>query len=129
MEFKLDEQMAEFCGILLGDGNLWTNGRKYEVTITGSPKDRGYMNYILRYTTKKLGQKAYYRIRGRGLRISIYSKKMFKFLTTDAKIESGMKKAMSGTPQWIFSSKRFSRAFIRGVFDTDGSIFTSRKKE
>jgi intein-encoded DNA endonuclease-like protein len=123
----VDERMSEFCGVIMGDGNLWTNGRKYEITITGSPKDKPYMDCIAEYA-KTIKPRIYYRQRGRGLRLTIYSKILFHFLIHDIGFKHGSEKGDGNIPRIIARRKDLSLAFIRGFFDTDGSIFTSNKK-
>ncbi len=124
---KLDAGMAEFCGIVQGDGNIWTNNRKYEITITGSPKDSAYMDYVARYAAKNIKPGLYYRVRGRGLRLTIYSKRLFLFLTKGLGMGSGALKSGGGVPLRISKSKKLLVSYIRGLFDTDGSVFTSDK--
>ncbi|MCI0504384.1 hypothetical protein L0Y65_06805 [Candidatus Micrarchaeota archaeon] len=120
--------MGELCGIISGDGNIWTNYRKYEITITGNPKDGEYMDSVAAYLKEVVKPKVYYRIRGRGLRVSIYSKAFFVFLTKGVGFGIGVKKNTAGIPQRIMEEEILRRGFIRGLFDTDGSIFTSDKK-
>jgi len=126
--YKLDTEMAEFCGVIMGDGNLWSNGRKYEVTITGSPKDRNYSDGIAQYARRCIKPNVYYRQRGRGLRLTIYSKEFYHFLTKRLGIKGGRGKCECTIPKDIAKSRALKFAFIRGFFDTDGSIFTSMKK-
>ncbi|MEW6748440.1 MAG: LAGLIDADG family homing endonuclease [Candidatus Micrarchaeota archaeon] len=126
--FYLDNRMAEFCGVISGDGNIWSNGRKYEITITGSPKNRQYLDKIAEYVAGNIKPKAYYRVRGRGLRLTIYSKEFFRFLIEDIGLGRGLQKNKEGIPPTILEMRDFRRAFIRGLFDTDGSVFTSKKK-
>ena len=76
-EIILDGDIAEICGAIMGDGNIWTNDRKYEITITASPKDELYIKKLIGMIKKKIKKKVYYRIRGRGLRVTIYSKNFF----------------------------------------------------
>ena len=126
---ELDEDQAEFCGIIMGDGNLWSNGRKYEVTITGDIKnDRAYFDILASFVRGQIGKNPYYRIRGRGLRLTIYSKDFYKFLTDKVGMKDRMLKSESGFPGSIKDNKAFLRRFIRGLFDTDGTIFRSDKK-
>ncbi len=112
----------------MGDGNLWTNNRKYEVTITGNKEtDLLCLDNLYSYIHDTIKRKPYYRVMGRGLRLTIYSKKFFKFLTIEMDIPSGKSKRSSGIPSLIYSNPLLLRRFIRGMFDTDGSIFTSKK--
>ncbi|MBU0532330.1 hypothetical protein KKB44_02435 [Candidatus Micrarchaeota archaeon] len=126
--FQLDADMAELCGIIMGDGNLWTNNRKYEITFTGHKiDDKLYFDDLYSYIDANIKRKPYYRIRGRGRRLTIYSKKFFMFVTITLGIPSGMLKRKSGIPLLIARNPLFLRRFIRGMFDTDGSVFTSKK--
>jgi intein/homing endonuclease len=125
----LDNDMAEFCGVLIGDGNIWTNGRKYEITITGNPKDKNYLDKLSTFVSNRIKPNPYYRLRGRGLRLTIYSKQFFLFLTKEVGIISGKQKNTGPIPKSILASSRSLKLrFIRGIFDTDGSVFTSDKK-
>ncbi len=126
---KLDQYHAEFCGTVMGDGNLWTNNRKYEVTITGDiTKDKNYFDKLASFVKNKIGKNPYYRIRGRGLRLTIYSKEYYGFLTSAVGLKSGMQKRKSGIPAPIKSNPVFLSRFIRGLFDTDGTVFLSDKR-
>lgn len=126
---ELDEDQAEFCGIIMGDGNLWTNNRKYEVTITGDiVSDRAYFDALASFVRDRIGKEPYYRIRGRGLRLTIYSKEYYKFLTENVGMKDRMLKSESGFPSSIRANGAFLRRFIRGLFDTDGTVFLSDKK-
>jgi DNA-binding transcriptional regulator WhiA len=123
---NVDFKIAELIGVILGDGNLWSNGRWYEITITGHPiKDKKYFQYLSNIF-QNMGLYTYIRVRG-GLRLTIKSKKFFDFLTKDLGIFSGKLRSKSKIPKEIIKSKKFSFCFIRGFFDTDGSIFISKK--
>ena len=126
--FFLDNQMAELCGIISGDGNIWSNGRKYEITITGRPKNSQYLDKVARYISQNIKPQIYYRIRGRGLRLSIYSKEFFRFLVTEVGMGRGKEKNKDGIPTCILEKREYCIAFVRGLFDTDGSVFASMKR-
>ncbi|RLG69485.1 MAG: hypothetical protein DRO07_02275 [Candidatus Iainarchaeum archaeon] len=53
----------------------------------------------------------------------IYSKDIFLFLSEDIGFPIGRKKNKLRVPSFIFKNKELSKAYIRGLFDTDGSIF------
>lgn len=128
-EYFIDEANAEFCGIIMGDGNIWSNERKYEVTITGNiVNDKEYFDKLYSFVDSKIKKHPYYRIRGRGLRLTIYSKKFYDFVTCEVGIPPRLLKSESGIPISIAKNQTLVRGFIRGLFDTDGSVFTSHKK-
>lgn len=124
---QLDSQMAEFCGIVMGDGNIWTNWHKFEVTITGSPRDKDYLDHVAAYVISSIKPSVYYRLRGRGLRLTIYSKRLFDFLVYHIGFGVGTDKCSGELPRKL-RPRALYLSFIRGFFDTDGSIFTSDKK-
>ncbi len=126
---QLDAVHSEFCGAIMGDGNLWSNNRKYEITITGNIfNDREYFDFLASTISRKINKKPYYRIRGRGLRLTFYSKKYYCFLIDVVGMKSGAIKCESGFPIPIMSNETFLKSFIRGLFDTDGTVFVSDKK-
>jgi hypothetical protein len=126
--FQLNDDMAEFCGVIMGDGNLWSNNRKYEITITGNKiDDREYFDSLFDFISKKIKKKPYYRERGRGLRLTIYSKNFYYFINKKIGIPEKRKKRSAGIPFQIRKNKKFLKRFVRGVFDTDGTVFTSHK--
>lgn len=126
--YSLTEEHAEFCGVIMGDGNIWSNGKKYEITITGNKiTDKEYFNKLYDFIDHEIKRNPYYRIRGRGLRLTIYSKKFYEFITMDMGIPPRLQKSESGIPTRISKQEKLLKRFIRGVFDTDGSVFTSAK--
>ncbi|MFH1785538.1 MAG: LAGLIDADG family homing endonuclease [Candidatus Micrarchaeota archaeon] len=127
-DYFIDEMISEFCGAVMGDGNIWSNGRKYEITLTGNIiTDREYFDYIYFFVHSRI-KKPYYRVRSRGLRLTIYSKKFYQFITNKIGIPPRTLKCKFGIPPRISVTKKLLKAFIRGLFDTDGSVFTSHKK-
>ncbi|MBN2478467.1 hypothetical protein JXB01_04220, partial [Candidatus Micrarchaeota archaeon] len=89
--------------------------------------DKEYFEKLYSFIKRKLCLKPYYRIRGRGLRLSIYSKSFFIFLTEVIGIPKGIAKRKMGIPSCFLNSRDLSTAFIRGLFDTDGSVFSTNK--
>lgn len=62
------------------------------------------------------------------MRLTIYSKKFYEFITRDVGIPSRLLKSESGIPEAIRDNPQLVKCFIRGLFDTDGSVFTSNKR-
>lgn len=125
---KVDGDIAELIGAIFGDGNLWSNGRWYETTLTGDPlKDNDYFSYLTDLVIKKLGYKPYFRIRSGGIRITIKSKVFYGFLTDKLGIQPRFAKRKSSIPRTISNDRDLMKRFLRGLFDTDGSVFVSDK--
>ena len=133
-----DEKLAELTGAILGDGNInrYKKGKKigvYQINITGH-KDldriyhKGYLSKIFQelFEVKPI-ETLEKKSRGRHLIIS--SKQLVNFF-----IETGLKngnkiKNQSTIPPWIWKKKSFIKSCIRGLIDTDGSIFRMSQKD
>ncbi|MDP3733965.1 MAG: LAGLIDADG family homing endonuclease [Nanoarchaeota archaeon] len=123
----MNENVAELVGIILGDGHLHT--KQYLITIVGGLEDLNYyekrviplfQSLFCKIPTlrKRNDSNAYY--------LMIYSKDIFNFLLNDIGMRRGIKKE-SSVPDIIFSDKNLMRAFVRGLFDTDGCLKFSKQ--
>jgi intein/homing endonuclease len=119
--------LAEMVGIILGDGNLWEKeGGYYYVRICGdSIKDKDYLiNYVCPLFKKLFGvspniikHKTHNELfLSKGNKDIIFTLKKFGLKTGD-KIKNDV-----GIPDWVFDSKDYLKACIRGLVDTDGSV-------
>lgn len=121
------EKLAEFVGIMLGDGNLYCNDKKgqYVIRITGDlNKDKEYYETFVIPLFYELFQKE---IRmgtypDRRL-LYCYSKSVFDNLVKFGLVPGNKLINNVRIPDWIFTNKRYIRACLRGLFDTDGSVF------
>lgn len=123
------EDLAEFVGILIGDGYLHNNKKKYVIGIVGNPKTD--LNYFLKIQKMVLGLfNVNTKIRkiGRGLRLVFNSKGVFSFLIMIGMEYGKGKGERVNIPKSLLIDKKISGKLLRGVFDTDGTIFTSYKK-
>lgn len=135
---KKDEKLAEFIGAVLGDGNInyYKKGKKigvYQIKIAGDyVKDR---DYHLKYL-KKIGQELF------GLNLNeiknqkygerflvLYSKEAVEFFISLGILPGDKIKNQSSIPQWIFEDNCYIKACIKGLIDTDGSIFRMSQKD
>src|SRR5512138_3862834 len=86
MSAELEEvtcELCEFVGAVIGNGNLWTDGSRYRVELTGDPKlDWHYFEYLSAIAFQLFGKKPYaLRVRQRGLRLRLQSQAAYKVLT------------------------------------------------
>ncbi len=119
------EKLAEFVGIMLGDGSI--SKTNYEVQITShSIYEKLYQNYIEillqdlfaikgRCVTLKNRNTAYVRIN---------SMKLVEFLESIG-IPVGTKEKY--IPSWVFENEEWVKACVRGLIDSDGSLFLSSR--
>ena len=127
---ELSEDLAEFVGILVGDGGMYrtkTGGTNIE--INSGYDDIKYMDYRVRYLIKKLFNKdlkVKYRNGRNEIRIVICSNAIGKFLNEVFSLPYGNKGNID-IPEIIKISDEKTRcAFIRGLFDTDFCFRTVR---
>jgi len=121
---NLTEELSEFLGILAGDGHV--NNITYEVSITGHKNnDREYMEITVLSLFKSLFDiEPKVLFQENAIRCRVYSKMLVNFLNSNFNVPIGKKKDFLRIPKQIISHKNFLIPFIRGVFDTDGSVYT-----
>lgn len=124
--------LYEFLGIIIGDGCLlyYPKHRIYGLEITGNAtEEKDYYQKISSFITKEFGLVPRVFVRkmplGQGLKLIIYSKKLADFL-----LNCGITCAKTYT---IIIPKKFlpwkkSKFILRGIFETDGSLYFSKSK-
>lgn len=118
---KKSSLLAEFIGILLGDGSI----SEYQVRIYNNNKtDRNYAYFIkkLIYNLFKITSTITVRDKNTII-VTVSSKNLVLFL-----MDCGMRKGdkmLNGTdvPGWILKSVEFTKSCLRGLVDTDGGIY------
>ncbi len=119
----LSEQLAEFCGIMLGDGGI----SKYQIHVTLHRNEASeYGKYVsgLIEDLFKVRPAVYFRKESEGIDITLSRIAVVEFLTQQCGLVQGSKTAQAaGIPSWILANQRYRLACMRGLFDTDGSVF------
>ena len=82
-DLEISVELCEFVGAIIGDGNLWTDGSRYRVELTGDPElDRAYYDYLSKISCGLFKKKPYpMRVHQRGLRWRLQSKEAFSVFT------------------------------------------------
>lgn len=123
-----DKDLAEFVGILLGDGAITS----YQVCITlHHVDDREYSVFIQNLIQKLFGVKpsVYKSSKDASSGIVISRKLLVDYLTHDLGLKVGSKvRQQVDVPDWIKQDREWYKACIRGLVDTDGSIVIHRYK-
>lgn len=127
---ELNEEIAEVIGALLGDGCIskyWSKSEghwRYEVAFTGSADDFEYYKKFIQPVFKK-----YFNVRGRlflrrdnSTRYHIRSRRVFMQLC-DLGVPIGEKGPNLKIPDEIFVNNSLLLACVRGIWNTDGSIY------
>lgn len=120
-----NEDLAEFVGIMIGDGGI----SNYSVTVSlNSVTDAKYSLFVCGLIKKlfKISTKVYGRKDAMVLNIVAHSKDLVNFCQSIG-LKLGNKLAQNlDIPVWILKNNEFSIACLRGLFDTDGSVFVHR---
>lgn len=118
-------QLAEFVGILMGDGGI--SARQVTVTLH-SETDREFALYYSNLCFMLFGLRpSSSKVRKwKAVNLRISSTYLVEFcqqlgLLVGHKIRQGL-----DIPSWIKENEHYSRACLRGLVDTDGSVFTHR---
>lgn len=122
-----DERLAEFVGILLGDGHLGPTN--YEISVTGDLLTDGW--YVRKHVSLLIeslfGIKPfiYEQKNPSGIRCRFYSNQVFKFLVKKVGMQAGRKKYNENVmiPTAFFTDTKLLKACLRGLFDTDGGFY------
>jgi len=135
---KRCKELAELIGIILGDGNIFSykEGKKigvYSVRIAGDNRlDKDYHIKYIRPIFKELFNlepKIQSFPKNNERFVSLYSRELVCYFN-DIGLKPGNKiMNKNSIPSWIFNDKRFLRCCIRGLIDTDGSIFRMSRKD
>ncbi len=126
---KMTPEIAEFVGALLGDGYIHHKESRYIIGLTGSPKnDCEYYEYLANILRKSFCVNPKIRLRQRGVRLTFKSKPVFEFLTKDLGLPFGREKCTNTfVPHSLYKKRDLCNKVLRGIADTDGSIFTANK--
>lgn len=130
-----NEDTAELVGLSFGDGGLTyrSNSNRVKFQLRGDMREEkeNYDNHIAPLFNKEIMKPLFnrdvgfvYNIKKNFYGISVESVKIEEPLNYLG-IPSGVKKEIN-IPNWIKSDKVYLVRFLRGFFDTDGTIFCSR---
>ncbi|MBI5871778.1 hypothetical protein HZB88_01700 [archaeon] len=127
--------LAEIAGVFAGDGSLYRTSRGCVLEIRGSPKElEYYKRYVKpifeRVTNEKV--KIIKRNYTGGFLIGIRTcrSNICNFFNKELDFPIGKKSNIVKVPRVIINDKNLWKDYIRGVFDSDGSIYmrTSGRK-
>ncbi len=130
--------LAELIGIVLGDGNIHEyiqtkKIRTYMLRIAGdSRKDR---NYLVTYVAPlceclfSIQPKFLYQKQSNELFVILHSKKIIEFFKKMGLTPGNKIKNRLNIPGWVLEDETYLRACLRGLIDTDGSIFRMSNRD
>lgn len=128
-----DEKLAEFVGIMLGDGNIFSSKKRgiHQIKVTNnSITDREFMiNFVKPLIESLFGLKVSLSFdKGRkGMNLRVASENLLEFLSSIGLIPGDKIKNGITIPNWIKDDNQLLISCIRGLLDTDGTVFHSSK--
>lgn len=116
------DQLAEFIGIMLGDGHR-TDGQLI-ITINARD-DSGYIAYVQELIKRLFNRDAGVLYRKCYNTADVYfgSVEAVAYLAGLGLTAKNKVKEQIDVPTWIKRNSSYSKKFIRGFFDTDGSVY------
>jgi len=122
---RKSEKLSELVGILLGDGSFYITSNNHELDIAFNLSEETYcdfVQYLLKILTKENAYRKYDKNK-KCVHLRLSKKKPVLDLLSVSLIKSGNKiKNEVTVPKWIKNNKKFSKACLRGLIDTDGSF-------
>lgn len=116
------EKLAEFFGIMLGDGHVG----HYQVMVTLGTKEAPYAQYVQRLMQEIFGGvPKLMRLKRGHSTVYLGSTLVTKWLKYEGLVQNKVA-AQVDVPVWIFEKPEYMQACLRGFFDTDGSVYKLR---
>ncbi len=116
------EKLAEFFGILLGDGHVG----HFQLMVTLGTKEAPYARYVQALMREIFGGVPKIMTSNRGhTTVYLGSTQITKWLKAEGLVQNKVA-AQVDVPRWIFEKPEYMRMCLRGFFDTDGSVYKLR---
>jgi DNA-binding transcriptional regulator WhiA len=113
------KDLAEFFGIMLGDGHI----SHFQIVVSLGNKEEKYAKHVSLLIKKIFKVQAKISVRGNGYRdVYLGSVDITSWLFKKGLVSNKVKSQVN-VPSWIFTQDNYMRGFLRGFFDTDGSIY------
>lgn len=119
--FSKSEDLAEYIGAVLGDGNIGKFPRTERIIIVGNANNDGFIRRYANLTESLFKKKpALSHDNGvNAVRISLYQKKISKRLNVPV---GNRTKLDIIIPSWIWKNNKYLISLLRGLFEAEGSL-------
>lgn len=124
---KITRGISEICGSIIGDGWIQSNGKNLFITGNLTEDKKYYDNHLAPLIRKELKidlqprSFLYWRTYG----VGIYKKEIIKQFLELGMLQ-GEKASRTFIPDKFKRNKKYFIPLLRGIFDTDGSIYFMR---
>lgn len=119
--FPRSADLAEYIGVVLGDGNISAFPRSERIIITSNADNPGFIARYANLTKALFGKNPVVsKVNGKhAVRISLYQKNIARRLGIPAGNRSQLH---FRTPRWISKNQENVTRFLRGLFEAEGSL-------
>lgn len=122
---KKSEKLAEFVGIMLGDGNIYKN----QIKIAFDKRNKKYIRYVEKLFKElfkvKMGKHILEKTNNAYL--YYYNQYLVKELLRLGLKRGNKIKNQLGVQNWIKENPNYAKGCIRGLIDTDGCIYFCKR--
>ena len=116
---RYSNNLAELFGIMLGDGHI----SHFQVIVSLGNKENEYANYVKLLISKIFKTDTKISFRRSGYKdVYLGSVDITTWLLKQGLVQNKVKSQVD-VPTWIFSKNNYIKSFLRGFFDTDGSVY------
>ena len=135
LHLEINQDLSEFVGIMLGDGGLYKNHYRIQISFNGVD-EKEYVIYakkllfsIFSVKPKKYEEKNKKNATGKekGLILYFHNKAIFNSLLLIGLKQGHKVRNQVKVPRWIKKNYIFVISCLKGLFDTDGSIIIDKK--
>ncbi|MBI1974912.1 MAG: hypothetical protein HYS57_00965 [Parcubacteria group bacterium] len=120
-EFPKTGDLAEFIGVILGDGHIQCHPRTQGLIISCNSEHHGFIKRYSSLTEQIFNKKPrVYQVPGKNnVRIRIYQNMISERLGVPC---GNRGRIQILTPRWIKSKEQYLLRFLRGLFEAEGSL-------
>ena len=116
---KYSKDLAEFFGIMLGDGHI----SHFQTIVSLGNKEENYALHVKSVMEKIFKTDVRISVRNGGYRdVYLGSVNIVSWLLKEGLVHNKVKFQVD-VPKWIFSKDIYLKNFLKGFFDTDGSVY------
>lgn len=127
---EISPELSEELGIHIGDGSLYLTKRRAEFRVGGNPKDEWdyFLKFLIPLYKKLFNIEPKVRREKTAICLAIYSRAIVTFKTNVLNLPAGKKSHLINIPEIISRNREFFIPCLRGIFDTDGSVYFDKSQ-
>jgi intein/homing endonuclease len=128
-----NEKLAEFIGIMLGDGNIFMNKDVAQIRIAGDRKSE--MEFMINFVKPLIVElfnivpRIVFHKATNEVFVAIENRNLAEFFLSIGLSEGNKIKKQISIPSWNRNDKTLLKACLRGLIDTDGTVFRMSKRD